>query len=371
MSIGLSRRSLLQASGALVASRFLPALSPSARAEASAPQHIHLNLNENAWGPSPTVAPAVERALSQIARYGDQASAQALVEQIADYERVSPEQVVPGEILTELGLSLGTQGGPGGEFLYSTPGYLALIDAAHRVGGVGVGVPLNSAFENDLPALATRVTPHTRAVFLVSPHNPAGTVSDAAAFHAFLKDISQRAAVIVDEAYLEYTDDFSARSAVTHVREGANVIVFRTFAKIHGLAGLPIGYALVPRELGKGLRAQGLGDAETIGRLNMAAASAALADTGHVARVRAAVATERAKWHALLDQLKLERTESRASFVFFNSGRPHDEVASAFAAQGIEVARAFPPYDTWIRITIGLPEENHRAQQVLKTILDV
>lgn len=365
----LTRRSLLHSSAALLASSLVSAHSTAAWASEPDSHGVRLNLNENAWGPSPAVRPAIERALMQISRYGEPSAAQSLVEQIAAYERVDPEQVVPGEILVELGLSLGSQGGPSGEFIYSTPGYLALIDAARRVGGVGIGVPLNATYENDLPALAAHVSPRTRAVFLVNPHNPTGTVSNAGAFHAFLREVSQRAAVIVDEAYLEYTPDFAARSAVAHVREGANVIVFRTFVKIHGLAGLPIGYALVPREVGKSLRAQGLGDAEALGRLNMAAASAALADTAHVVRVRDAVATERVKWHNVLDDLKLHHTESRANFIFFDARRPHGEIATAFAAHGVEIARAFPPYDTWARITIGLPEENLRAQQALRSIV--
>ncbi|WP_197414120.1 pyridoxal phosphate-dependent aminotransferase [Terracidiphilus gabretensis] len=369
MSQVITRRSLFQTSGAFLASGLVLPGSLTAWAAPSEQQRIRLNLNENAWGPSPTVAPAIEKALTQISRYGEPSAAQALVEQIAAYERVAPEQIIPGEILVELGLYLGSQGGPGGEFLYSTPGYLALIDAASRVGGVGIGVPLNPAFENDLPALASRITPRTRAIFLVNPHNPTGTVSDSTTFHGFLRNVSQHATAIVDEAYLEYTDDFAQRSAASKVRDGANVIVFRTFVKIHGLAGLPIGYAIVPKEIGKFLRKQGLGDAEALGRLNMAAASAALADQAHVAHVRAAVASERAKWHAVLDELKLRYTDSRASFVFFDSGRPHDEIASAFAAKDIEVARAFPPYNNWVRITIGLPEENLRAQQQLRRIL--
>jgi len=364
-----TRRSLFNATGAYLASGFLSQHSISAWAVSTQEQRIRLNLNENAWGPSPAVAPAIEKALRQISRYGEPSAAQALVEQIAAYERVSSEQVIPGEILAELGLYLGSQRGPGGEFLYSTPGYLALVDAASHVGGVGVGVPLDAAFENDLPALASRVTSHTRAIYLINPHNPTGTVSDSTTFHSFLRSVSRNATVIVDEAYLEYTDDFAQRSAISHVRDGANVIVFRTFVKIHGLAGLPIGYALVPREIGAFLRKQGLGDAESLGRINMAAASAALADQAHVARIRAAIASERAKWNATLEELKLQHTASRASFVFFNSGRPHDEVASAFAAEGIEVARAFPPYSNWVRITIGLPEENRRAQQELRRIL--
>ncbi len=369
MTSRMTRRSLVQASAAFVASSFVSLDSNTSWASYAEPRRIRLNLNENAWGPSTAVAPAIERALGQISRYGEPAAAQALVEQIAARERVAPEQVIPGEILAELGLYLGSQGAPGGEFLYSTPGYLALIDAAHRVGGVGIGVPLNSALENDLPALETHVTHRTRAIYLINPHNPAGTVSDAAEFHSFLSKVSQRALAIVDEAYLEYADHFTQRSAVSLVRDGANVIVFRTFDKIHGLAGLPIGYALVPRELGKLLREQGFGDAEALGRLNMAAASAALADEAHVARVQASVSVERAKWHRALDELKLRRTDSHASFVFFDSGRPHDVIAASFAASGIVIARAFSPYDSWIRITIGLPEENQRAQGELRHIL--
>jgi histidinol-phosphate aminotransferase len=73
---------------------------------------------------------------------------------------------------------------------------------------------------------------------------------------------------------MEYTAEFSLRSAVSLVRDGANVMVFRTFDKIHALAGLPIGYVLAPRALADALRKQGAGDAEALGRLNIAAASA-------------------------------------------------------------------------------------------------
>jgi histidinol-phosphate aminotransferase len=175
--------------------------------------------------------------------------------------------------------------------------------------------------------------------------------------------------VIVDEAYLEYTNDFETRSAVSLVREGANVIVFRTFDKIHGLAGLPIGYALVPRTLAGSLRKQGIGDAESLGRLNIAAASAALADTSHVRQIRSAVGAERAKWITILDELTLTHTDSQASFIFFNAGRPQTQLAGAMRAQGVDIGRTFPPYANWARITIGLPDENRTVQQKLREIL--
>jgi histidinol-phosphate aminotransferase len=173
----------------------------------------------------------------------------------------------------------------------------------------------------------------------------------------------------VDEAYLEYPSDFITRSAVSPVREGANVVVFRTFDKIHGLAGMPIGCVLAPRSLADALRKQGAGDAEGLGRLNLVAASVALVDTTHVEHTRRAIANERALWLSVLRELNLPHTDTRANFVFFDSGRPQPVLAAAMRERGIDIGRAHPPYSNWARITIGLPSENLRAQNALRASL--
>ncbi len=374
MSSLTTRRTLLKLSGAMAAALTssklwaaeMASVGPLLADHAGAP--VRLNLNENAFGPSATVAGALAQEMPLLARYGDASAAAALAQQIAVYEGVAADQVILGEVLGGLGLYLGSNGGPGGEFVYSTPGFLALIDAASHVGGVGVGVPLNDRFENDLPALAAKIGHKTRAVYLINPHNPTGTVSDGEAFQHFLRAASRDAPIIVDEAYLEYTPDFRKRSAAALVREGANVLVFRTFDKIHGLAGMPIGYTLASKMLAAALLREGFGDAESLGRLNMAAASAALKDTEHVRTVRDLVAAERTRWTEVLDGLGLQHTRSAANFIFFNAKRPHDVVAAAMRSEGIQVARAFPPYNTWIRITIGLPEQNRAAQDVVRRL---
>jgi histidinol-phosphate aminotransferase len=372
MSSIVTRRCLIKTSGLAMGASLLPANAPAARfaGNRDASRLVYLNLNENAFGPSPSVEDAIRRDFNRLSRYADPAAAHAFAEQIAAYERVPVEQVVLGEILGALGLYLGSEEGPGGQFIYSTPGYLALIDAASHVGGVGVPVPLNAAYENDLSALAAAVNSKTRAIYLINPHNPTGTVSDNTVFKQFLHDISKRAPVIVDEAYLEYTSDFENRSAVSLVRDGANVLVFRTFDKIHGLAGLPIGYTLAPRSLAEALRKQGVGDAESLGRLNISAASAALADTAHVNHVREITASERTKWVSVLDHLALAHTTAYANFLFFQAGLPQTELAAALRLRGIEIGRTFPPYTDWARITIGLPEENRAAQQQLREVLE-
>jgi histidinol-phosphate aminotransferase len=240
-----------------------------------------------------------------------------------------------------------------------------LVDAAGRVGGVVVPVPLNDNLENDLPALAARVNARTKAVFLVNPHNPSGTVSPAAEFTAFAEAVSKRALVVVDEAYLEFCDDFRGRTAANLTRAGANVIVFRTFSKAHGLAALAFGYAVAPRPLADFLRSRGVGFARDLNRLSIAAASGSLSDPAQIDRVRLLVTDERNAWHNDLNALGLRHTAAAGNFVYFDAGRPADEVAAAFAREGIVIGRVFPPYNTWVRISIGLPEENARARAVL------
>lgn len=373
MSDHVTRRALIKLSGMVALGATLPNRGLAMDAEPHHPPAqtdlVHLNLNENAYGPSPKVLAAITHELTRINRYGDARVAEQLTEQIAAFEKLPVEQVLLGEILNVLGPHLGNQGGPGGEFIYSSPGYLALVDAAQQAGGVEVPVPLNAQYENDLPGLAAAVTPRTRALYLINPHNPTGTASDNTAFKRFLNETSQKAPVIVDEAYLEYTSEFQALSAVSLVRDGANVLVFRTFDKIHGLAGLPLGYTLAPREMATALRKQGVRDAEALGRLNMLAASIALADVAHVEGVRSIVATERAKWFAILDELRLPHTKSVTNFIFFDAGRPQAGVAERMRESGVLIARAFAPYSNWVRITIGLPKENQLAQNCLRTIM--
>ena len=108
---------------------------------------------------------------------------------------------------------------------------------------------------------------------------------------------------------------------------------------------------------------------ESLGRLNIAAASAALADMAHVRQIRSAVAAERTKWITVLDELALTHTQSQASFIFFNAGRPQTQLEGALRAQGVDIGRTFPPYADWARITIGLPEENTLARAALRKVL--
>jgi histidinol-phosphate aminotransferase len=343
-------------------------MSDAAASPAPGKPPVRLSLNENPYGPSPAVVAALQRELTNLCRYSG-VEVDALRKAIAVKEGISEEQIILGEILEPLGTYLSLQGGTGGEFIYSDPGYTALIDSAAAVGGIGIPVPLNAVLQNDLPAIASKVTGHTRAVFLVNPHNPTGTVSGADEFKRFVREISSRTLVIVDEAYLEFADDFPQRTLAGLVQAGDNLIVFRTFAKMYGLAGLDIGYGLLPTRIAQTLKKQGLDNPHLFNRLAVAAATASLADPGYVCVVATKVARERRLWLKLLRELNVKVTESNGNFVFFETGMPHSDFAPALLAEGVDIGRAFPPYDFWARISIGLPAENALARAAVKRLL--
>ena len=311
---------------------------------------------------------ALRRSLAGIDRYPlDEPD--ALIADIATFEGVSQDQIILGEVLRDLGLYLGVSKAPGAEVLLADPGFPEVADAAARVGGVGIKIPLTATGEHDLPAFSAAVSERTVAIFIVNPHNPTGTVVYSEDLLQFARRESTRTLVIINEAYLDYTDDFTRRTAVGLVREGQNVAVFRTFAKAYGLGGLQIGYLVAPSELAAALRAQGIGAPRSQNLLSVAAARAALNDQSFVSDVRAIISQERGLWEHDFHDLGLTHTTARGNFVFVNVNRPHAEFAAAMASAGVLIGRHFPPWDTWVRITLGTPDENRIARRAFRAVV--
>ena len=93
-----------------------------------------------------------------------------------------------------------------------------------------------------------------------------------------------------------------------------------------------------------------------------------LRDAGYVDEIRLKVVEERQKWHTLLDTMGRRRSDSKGNFVFFETGQPHEVVAAQVMNEGIEIARAFPRFDHWVRISLGLPAENARERDAVKKL---
>lgn len=370
----LNRRQWLRAAGATVAASALvsparllaqkPATAP--RRAIVAPGLIRLHFNENPFGPAESARAAIREAATRGSRYAD-AEERDLVDLIARREGCRPEQVIlgcgSGEVLDAAGFHFGADGG---EIVAADPTYLALLNAAARVGGRAVRVPVNARLEHDLPALAAAVTPATRLIYLVNPNNPTGTVCPAEELRAFVRAQAERTTVLIDEAYLELADDFAGRTCAPLVAEGRNVVVARTFSKLHGMAGLRLGYALAPVALAPLLRARMTG---SIGVTTLAAGLASLRDEAFAADARAKIVAGRDALVAEVRALGREWAEPQGNFVFLRTGMPAVDFIARMRTEGIEVGRPFPPFLDWARVTIGLPEEMDRCHRALRRVL--
>ncbi len=377
MSTPLSRRQWLISSGAGLAglalsSRLLnfeaQAQMTPERLAATASVRARLSLNENPFGPSPKAMEAILQSLTsgKACRY-PYGEGNELVELIAKKEGVTPDHIVlgagSGELLEKAGIHFGLAKG---EAIYAAPGYLQLPRSLEGVGGKAVPVPVNARQEHDLVAMAAAVTKPNSIVYVANPNNPTGTVVDTAALRRFIKDVTPRAFVFLDEAYLDVADDYAGRTLVGLVKDTPNLLVARTFSKIYGLAGLRIGYGVTAPQFANVLRSYG---PASLGFPSVMAAIASLKDAGYVAATRAKIVAEKEKLLALLRELGRPYADSQTNFVFFQTGRPHAEVHAALMKESVSIARAFPPMLGWARITIGLPEENELARAALRKVL--
>ena len=325
-----------------------------------------LNANENPYGPSPRAKQAMLAAVNRANRYAPDDDVAALRGEIAKRENVAVDSIVLGAGSSEiLGLAALAFLGGGGELLTAERTFGLLPMIAQRMGIAVVRSAMTEKQEYDLRALDSKTRSATRLIYVVNPNNPTGTWIEGAQLSAFVEEASRRAPVLVDEAYLEYVDPKLRRSMVDHVHNGRNVIISRTFSKIHGLAGMRIGYAVAKPELAQLLSSVRVGLLNNVG---VAAARAALHDTAFQESSRHRNNDARETLCAALKRLQIPHAESHASFVWYRPGRA--DIAQLLAKEGVRVpSSATANANGWARVTVGRPTENLRFVQALEKIL--
>ena len=213
--------------------------------------NIRLNANENPYGPSEKANEAIVQNMREGNRYPFQALSE-LRKIVAEKEGVDTDHIHlgagSGSILCQAGVAFGLDSG---EILSGFPTFTQMMDYAKVFNAKWDKVNLNDNLEFDYEAMAARVNPKTRLVFVCNPNNPTGTLVDPSIVSPFCQEISKKALVYSDEAYLEFLEP-EMQKKVTNVglvKKGMNVVVSRTFSKIYGLAGLRIGYIVARPDL--------------------------------------------------------------------------------------------------------------------------
>jgi histidinol-phosphate aminotransferase len=328
---------------------------------------LKLDGNENPYGPSPAARQAILASVGEAPRYADETIA-TLTNQLAAHEGVAFSQIVigtgSGELLKMAGLlAVAT---PGAEVVASRPTYEELPVFAETLGLRVRWVAADKDHRHDLAAMHGAITPLTRLVYVCNPNNPTGTAVTRDALEKFIRSVPVSCTVIVDEAYMDLVDQPGVATVAALVKEVPNMVVLRTFSKLHGLAGLRIGYAIAPPALASRLAALSLTWPNSTG---LAAAIASFNDHDFQKSTRAALTGDRARVHATLDRMGLHRANAQGNFVFFDTGGPLQLFQERMLAEGIKVGRHFDGYDTWARVTIGLHEEVDRFLQALPRAL--
>ena len=324
---------------------------------------IKLASNENPCGPSPRALAALADATPTLNRYPD-GGGHLLRDALSQHWKVTPDQIILGNGSDEiLGFLARAFLSPGDEALMADQTFVIYkleVTAAH---GVPVVVPLKE-WRHDLPAMAKAVSARTRLLFLCNPNNPTGTSVDAVEVDALMAQLPEQVIVVFDEAYYEYVQNPHFPDSLSYVKQRRNAIVLRTFSKIYGLAGLRIGYGLTTPEIAGYLNR--LRPPFNANSLAQRAALAALRDDEHVARSRALNHTEMAKVRAGLVALGLQPIPSDTNFLYVDVGRDGREVFEALLREGVIVRHL---EGRMLRVTIGLPEENHQFLAALKKVL--
>jgi histidinol-phosphate aminotransferase len=351
--MSVNRRDLLTASALLLAGPAMTLRLSAAESPGTAP--AVLCWNENPYGPSPAARRAVAGSIAEGCRYPPMPEIEGLEQALARHEGTDVDHIVTGtgsgELLCALGLVFGRDGG---EFVAAEPTYLELPEYAEHQGARTHFVAVDAHLAHDLPAMRAALGERTRAVYLCNPNNPTGTALPAADISAFVASLPEHVVTIVDEAYMDFCTGRGVRSVRELVDGNRQVVVLRTFSKIHGMAGLRLGYAIAPPQLAKSLREARMTFPNI---LAVRAARASLDDQDFLATTRSRILASRTRITTELTRLNLRYAEPQGNFVFFDTGMPLSTFSQRMKERNVLVGRRFPPFDSWCRITIGTEPE--------------
>jgi histidinol-phosphate aminotransferase len=328
--------------------------------------------NESPFPPLPAVREALEAAVGRLNRYPDPTSS-VLRTRLCERYGVPISRIAIGngscDILLAAGEALLE---PGAEVLYAWPSFSVYPHLAAASGARAVTVPLDAAARHDLPAMLREITFATRLAIVCNPNNPTSTAIPLAAISSFLEEVPPHVCVILDEAYCEFNRLDDPDASLGLLDSHPNLVLLRTFSKVHGLCGLRVGFALcgseeLPRALDQ-VRQPFFCNA-----LAQAAAVEAISHQDAVIDRVARTVAERISVDERLRALGLEPAESQANFCWFHLGEGRDEaeVMRGLLDRGVLVrgGSALGSTVPALRVTYGLPEENQRFLQALGEVL--
>ena len=322
--------------------------------------------NENPLGPAPAVMKTLADNAYMAHRYPDWYS-ESLCSDIATKYGVSSANVICGsgatEILRLCALAFAT---PGYNVVVPNPSYSQFPTDASLFGCSVRYASLDSEHGVSLSAISSLINSSTKAVCITNPNNPTGTVLDDNELATFIRAQPSRITVIIDEAYLDYVPEITHHSAIDLVRENRNVVVIKTFSKVHGLAGARVGFAITSSS-----NVSSMGNYQyiaTLSRPSLEAARAALKEDSHINETVTLANDMKDRCFQRFAEMGLSYIPSVTSFFMVDVGRNADEVRSLLASRGIYVRSGWG-MTNHLRVSTGVKEDMDNFLDSLEDIL--
>jgi histidinol-phosphate aminotransferase len=335
---------------------------------------IKLASNENPLGASKKALEAIKENLKEIFYYPD-SNSYVLKKGLSEHYGLSVGNIFTGaggdeiiELIAKVFFNKEE------EIVISRHSFIRYEMAAKLMGSKAVAVAMKEGFKQDLTAMAKACTEKTKAVFVTNPNNPTGTYNNKEELCKFLKNIPLNKAglkpiVVLDEAYFEYAfleEDYP--NGLDFLKENPNLIIFRTFSKIYGLAGLRVAYGFASEEIVNYI--ERTRPPFNVNRLAQIGGTAAIEDKEQVAKSLELVKEGKEYLYKEFRDLEIKYIKSAGNFILFNSS-PYKgkELFDALVREGV-IIRAMDEYELpdWVRVTIGLGEENELFIDKLKKI---
>jgi len=328
---------------------------------------IKLASNENPLGPSPLAARAIIENVNKINRYPD-GSGYYLKARLSETYGITPDRIIIGNGSNNLiELAIRTFLTRGRDVIQAFPTFLFYEKITKSAGCRLISVPLKD-FRIDLEGILKAVTKKTGLIFINNPNNPTGTALSREEVRNFLGSLPEDIIVVLDEAYIEFVTDRGTADGLELLGYYPRLIVLRTFSKLYGLAGLRIGYGFSSPEIIEYMNR--VRQPFNVNLLAQAAATAALDDKDFIAETLRTVREGLDYLFSNLRELGVEYRTTQTNFFLIKSPLGGRKTYELMLREGVIIRNmeSFGLVD-YIRINVGLPEENKKFIMALKKVL--
>lgn len=330
------------------------------------PGQALLSRNENPYGPAASAIRAVTESAQMGCYYADRGLFK-LRDMIAERHSVAPGQVVIGSGSTEILCAIALAWGKDGAILCPDLFWDTTVLYGENQGVKSVRVPLNSAMEVDLPAMAATLDDSVSLIQICNPNNPTGVLIPSADLRKFASEVKGKATLLVDEAYNELTDAPEDNTMIDLVRAGEDIIVCRTFSKIYGMAGMRVGYAITSEE-----NAKRMSDFLMSFGGNISGIAAAIGSYDDMAFLNRSLAMVREGREMIMDAVGkagLTALPSQTNFVYVEVPDA-DAVQAAMKERNISIRGAYGKWTQYSRVSTGKLDDVERYAAALPAVID-